>query len=109
MDLTTAEKKTIAKSIKIASSYGTDEDEKKNSEKVKDISDLARTLDKSKREELFQDLKNFNKRRSLRTINKSLDDLFAKYEIELFTKEEKEKEPTKTTEPTIDPTTDPTK
>lgn len=100
MDLTTAEKKTIAKSIKIASSYGTDEVKKMNSDKVKDLSDKARTLDKSKREELFQDLKNFNKRRSLRTINSSLNELFAKYEIVEKEEEKEEEKPTTPKAPT---------
>lgn len=78
MDLTTAEKKVLARSREVAKKYG-----EANIDKIEQIDKKLRSTPPQEREGLISDLKMLNKKRSMKSVSDSLNSIVSKYELKV--------------------------
>jgi hypothetical protein len=78
MDLTTAEKKVLARSREVAKKYG-----EGNIDKIEQIDKKLRATPPQEREGLINDLKMLNKKRSMKSVSDSLNSIVSKYELKV--------------------------
>ena len=78
MDLTTAEKKVLARSREVAKKYG-----EGNIDKIDQIDKKLRETPPQEREGLINDLKMLNRKRNMKTVTDSLNSIVSKYELKV--------------------------
>jgi hypothetical protein len=78
MDLTSAEKKVLERSKEVAKKY-----DEGNIDKIEQIDKKLRETPPQEREGLINDLKMFNRKRTMKSVSDSLNSIVSKYELKV--------------------------